>query len=422
MSAEFEAQCAQLLSNWKAILRATHAVDAEQQHALVEALRQRLAILAPIETLKLSIILEALEGSGMPAAQRESALLFLHQRGGDLGVPCALPTELESMAPGERRRSLQGLAKHVAMELSEIVDEEEDDDWRDRTPTINMKDLLVNDPAVRTASLQAIGGHYIGQTFPVHSPSMTIGRDEDADIHIDDEGVSRHHARIVKVGKGHVLLDLESRNGVIVNGFGVTEHELEDGDRLQLGATTILRFAYHDQLEQDFQERVLSSVSIDAVTGVINRRFFLEQLRSECAWCGRHNVDLSYLALGIDSYDTVVEKRGHAARDAVLKTTAEQLKKTLRVEDVLGRTADGTFGLILRGIAREGALAVADRLRQLVEEAVVRVGDRTLLATVAVGLATFEPGETDVAATLRQKAEARLLQAQRTGNVVVAEG
>ena len=106
------------------------------------------------------------------------------------------------------------------------------------------------------------------------------GRGDDTDIHIDDEGVSRHHARVVKMGAGHVLVDLNSRNGLIVNGFGVTEHELEDGDRVQLGATTILRFAYHDQLEQDFQERVLSSVSIDAVTGVVNRRFFLEQLRS----------------------------------------------------------------------------------------------------------------------------------------------
>lgn len=421
MSAEFEAQCAHLLASWKAILRATRAVDPEQQEALVEALRQRLAILAPIESLKLVELLEALEVSGMPAAQREASLLFLHQRGGDLGVPCDLPPELASMAPGERRRSVQGMAKKVAVELAEIADEGEDD-WRDRTPTINMKDLVVNDPAVRTASLQAIGGHYIGQTFTVDGAAMTIGRGEDADIHIDDEGVSRHHAKIVKVGKDHLLVDLGSRNGLIVNGFGVTEHELEDGDRVQLGATTILRFAYHDQLEQDFQQRVLSSVSIDAVTGVVNRRFFLEQLRSECAWCSRHDVDLSYLALGIDSYDTVVEKRGHAARDAVLKVTAQQLKKTLRVEDVLGRTADGTFGLILRGINEEGALAVADRLRHLVEEAVIRVGERTLLSTIAVGAATFEPDQADVAVTLRQKAETRLLLAQKTGNVVVSEG
>jgi hypothetical protein len=65
-----------------------------------------------------------------------------------------------------------------------------------------------------------------------------LGRGSDTDIRIDDPGVSRHHAEIV-LGTEVTIRDLGSTNGTLVNGRVVSTTVLNDGDRIQLGATTV---------------------------------------------------------------------------------------------------------------------------------------------------------------------------------------
>lgn len=68
--------------------------------------------------------------------------------------------------------------------------------------------------------------------FPLAASVMLIGRDEDADIRVDEPLVSRAHARIEKRGGAYFVLDLGSTNLTKVNGEPVRERELRDGDEL----------------------------------------------------------------------------------------------------------------------------------------------------------------------------------------------
>src|SRR5688572_29685302 len=82
--------------------------------------------------------------------------------------------------------------------------------------------------------------------YPVKAPFMVIGRGAGADLRVDDEGVSRFHAKLIEQPLGVTIEDLGSRNGTYCNGerVGPGTRILEEGDRLQIGTTFVLRFTY----------------------------------------------------------------------------------------------------------------------------------------------------------------------------------
>ena len=71
--------------------------------------------------------------------------------------------------------------------------------------------------------------------FPLTGEVMTVGRDETADIRVDEPLVSRLHARIERRGEGHVVIDLGSTNYTRVNGETVGEKALSPGDQVRFG-------------------------------------------------------------------------------------------------------------------------------------------------------------------------------------------
>ena len=79
------------------------------------------------------------------------------------------------------------------------------------------------------------GGGRSGETFPVDSERMRIGRSPDAEIFLDDVTVSRNHALLVRRRDGLHIDDLGSLNGTYVNRKRIESHKLVDGDELQIG-------------------------------------------------------------------------------------------------------------------------------------------------------------------------------------------
>lgn len=88
-------------------------------------------------------------------------------------------------------------------------------------------------PAGSAPRLEGSGG-----TFTLHNAVTRIGRGADADIRIDDPGVSRHHAE-VRIGNDIILRDLGSTNGTYVNGTLIAEHPLRDGAIITIGSTNL---------------------------------------------------------------------------------------------------------------------------------------------------------------------------------------
>ena len=79
------------------------------------------------------------------------------------------------------------------------------------------------------------GGGRTGESFPLAGERLTIGRQPDADIFLDDVTVSRDHALLVRRGPDYFLDDCGSLNGTYVNRERIESHKLADGDELQIG-------------------------------------------------------------------------------------------------------------------------------------------------------------------------------------------
>ncbi len=95
------------------------------------------------------------------------------------------------------------------------------------------------------AKLMFQEGPKAGEEFFLEAYEVTMGRSKKADIFLDDDKLSRVHAKITRVGMGYRLIDLNSRNGTYVNGMRILEHPLNSFDELQIGRSKI-KFLIHD--------------------------------------------------------------------------------------------------------------------------------------------------------------------------------
>jgi len=134
--------------------------------------------------------------------------------------------------------------------------------------------------------------------------------------------------------------------------------------------------------------------TVDALTGLYNRRAFVEHAKREVARSQRHGDALSLLLLDIDHFKTVNDTYGHAAGDRVLVEVGRLLAETNRVSDVSARWGGEEFVALLSSTHFEGAMCVAERTRVAIESLHVDSdgGDR-LGITASIGVATLLSSE-----------------------------
>jgi diguanylate cyclase (GGDEF)-like protein len=250
-----------------------------------------------------------------------------------------------------------------------------------------------------------------------------VGRDAECDGVIRDDGISRRHARVVREAPGEfVLEDLDSTNGVFVDGERIARHHLVDGEKVLLGRRTILKFVLQDRLDLMFQRQMYESSVRDALTGAFNRRHFDERIASELSFAKRHDMAVTLAMLDLDHFKKVNDSWGHQAGDQVLQSVAKTLIEMLRQEDVFARYGGEEFAVIARGITAQGGLALGERLRAEVERMAIRApqGDR-IPVTISVGVCTASGGREAAAVDLLRQADVNLYAAKSSGrNRVVA--
>ncbi len=127
-------------------------------------------------------------------------------------------------------------------------------------------------PAPRAAAAGRPSLHWVGaghaerprRSFRLDADEITVGRAAESDVVVDDLGASRHHCRIVRGADGEwLLLDSGSRNGTYVNGVNVRAQPLREGDKIQLGSGTALRFSFRTQPDErkEWLARAMRGVS-----------------------------------------------------------------------------------------------------------------------------------------------------------------
>ncbi len=268
----------------------------------------------------------------------------------------------------------------------------------------------------KKATLSVLVGGEVGATFTLGPNATLVGRSPEAHVTLEDDGISRSHARILRRGDQYLIEDLGSTNGTYVGGQRITgTTALVESARIQLG-NTILRFALLDQLERDASKRIYEMSVRDGLTGVFNRRYFDERITSEFAFAARHGTALCVLLVDIDHFKRVNDRWGHQAGDAVLRRVVGELRSGVRTEDVVARYGGEEFAILARGIDVMGARLFAERVRAMVERAEIAWEGERIPVTVSIGLSHNHAGApAKKAERLVSAADQALYGAKRSG-------
>lgn len=124
----------------------------------------------------------------------------------------------------------------------------------------------------------------------------------------------------------------------------------------------------------------------DPVTEVQNREFYFMKLEEEVARSRRLQKAVSVLKVSFDDWDKIL-REGNVVRDTALRTLAVLIKKSSRVNDLVCRTLDNEFALILPHSARKGAAIRAERLRRMIETNIFQYAERPL--TISCGISEY---------------------------------
>lgn len=191
---------------------------------------------------------------------------------------------------------------------------------------------------------------------------------------------------------------------------------LKEDDGRVTGFSVVLRDVTERKSNGDELRKLLTT---DHLTGVNNRARFFELAEAEEARWTRYSQPLSGLMIDADHFKSINDEHGHHAGDAVLRALAETCRGMLRSVDVLGRLGGEEFAILLPTLDAEGALLVAERLRQEIANSRVEVDGKVLRYTVSIGCATMG-GRVSNTSRLLQAADEALYQAKRSGRNAVA--
>ncbi|MBC8133247.1 MAG: GGDEF domain-containing protein [Deltaproteobacteria bacterium] len=265
------------------------------------------------------------------------------------------------------------------------------------------------------AYLVVLAGSAVGEMYKVDQERTIIGRGGKATIRLIDDGISREHAEIVVQGNEVFLHDLGSTNGTFCNGVKVDKKPLADGDKILVGSTTILKFTYHDNLDEVFQRQMYESALRDGLTKAFNKKYFTDRLESEFMFSVRHSSPLTLVMFDIDHFKKINDTYGHQAGDAVLTDLSALMMMSLRTEDVFARYGGEEFAVICRGSDLAQGQVIGERLRRASEGRQFGYDGKVIPVTISVGLAGMPDAAIKDASGLVSAADAALYRSKQGG-------
>jgi diguanylate cyclase (GGDEF)-like protein len=286
-------------------------------------------------------------------------------------------------------------------------------DAGERVTAVDMESFSKAGSSSDRACLVVIYGPELGKRAALGPATFEIGRSSRSDLPIDQESISRHHARISWDGTAHVIEDLGSTNGTFVNDTTVKAQALRDGDQVKVGRS-ILKYMSGDNIEANYHEEIYRLMTMDALTQTHNRRYFNEALEREYNRSVRYRRALSLILFDIDHFKAINDTYGHVAGDSVLRQLSLVVKPRLRQQDVLARVGGEEFAILLPEVDLQGARTAADKVRRLVEAARFLVDDKEFGCTVSLGVITFD-ATVKSAAMLYELADKNLYAAKTAG-------
>ena len=264
-----------------------------------------------------------------------------------------------------------------------------------------------------------VAGGIPGAMLRLPPGGTRLGRSSDNTFQFREITISRQHASLGVDPQGVVrLTDLGSTNGSYLNDRRIPPHtpvRVKDGDRIRLGTTVVLKFVRLDPCEEQFQREMFERTVRDALTGLFNRAYFLNQVGPLAEYNAVRGLGLAVLMLDIDHFKSINDRFGHDAGDLVLREVATVLREATRSEDLVARYGGEEFVLALPVVAPDQATERAERIRESLSERRFDAVATGLRMTASLGLALARPDRRCTASTLITAADRCLYQAKNAG-------
>ena len=208
--------------------------------------------------------------------------------------------------------------------------------------------------------------------------------------------------------------DVKDVKDIIKDLVGATVSLKERGEqmtqRLEESKTEI------DKLRQNLQQ-VTAEAEKDSLTGLFNRRAFERLLEEYMADSQDQKAELCLVMLDVDHFKKFNDTYGHLLGDEVLKIVARTLTDTLKGRDIVARFGGEEFVVVLPATPMDGALRVADAIRQSIANKELKrkdTGQNFGQITVSLGVSSYRRGTDDIPKLIKRADEA-LYQSKRSG-------
>ncbi len=272
--------------------------------------------------------------------------------------------------------------------------------------------------------LQIIRGEDIGREFQIEPGSNIIGRQKSCSIQILNKSISRRHAQIVcnpdeTPDLRYTIYDLQSTNGIRVNGESKVSCALRPGDRVHLGAV-VCKFMIVDTIERNFMNEIKKLIEYDDRTKLLQIKPFYNRLEKALGVSDTTHGSLSMMMMDLDGLKQINDKHGHLVGTDVIVRMADLIGEEFSPSGVVAIYGGDEFAAYLENTTKAEAVERAERLRALVAE--LRFASKGIAEriTISIGVAEY-PRDGAEMMTLVANADKALFTAKAQGkNCVVA--
>ncbi|HZT67036.1 MAG TPA: EAL domain-containing protein [Acidimicrobiales bacterium] len=165
-----------------------------------------------------------------------------------------------------------------------------------------------------------------------------------------------------------------------------------------------------------FEEQLALHAFHDPLTGLANRRLFLDHLTHAQLRTARSGERHAVLFADVDRFKLINDGLGHHAGDQLLAAIAERIRSSLRPGDVVARFGGDEFTVLLEGVSGEAdAVASAERITETLADPIILPGGHEVVASISIGIAVTRPGQSPD--DVLRDADVAMYQAKRRGRV-----
>ena len=290
------------------------------------------------------------------------------------------------------------------------------------TQVLVRRDAVTQEEKPRIPVLVIVQGEEIGRRYLLNEPRLILGRDPQyAQLVVPDSSVSGKHVMIQVNPESdrYGFLDLGSRNGTLLNGSRAESGALRDGDKLFVG-TTVLKFTFHDAIEEHFHSEMDRLMHVDSLTGLYVRRWFdIEYPKAFLKACVQQQP-FSVLMMDMDGLKAVNDNHGHQMGSYCISETGKIIRRCIGPGGTGARFGGDEFVAYLVDLEIDRALEVAETIRFGIDDFDFRKGGTSVSPTISIGVAE-RGNQVNNAEELARLADAALYRAKQAGRNVVCK-